>query len=175
MTTMLGRLRGGFARLRYLRATLWLLPVEAAVLSMLGGVASYMAADSRPDMGGDYSMFVAFNLYLLAITAGRLGVGAWEATRESYSVLRPLALLLWLVTLAVTLIMPANLLFIGRSAMGYDHCFRFKCYALLPFIPPIITGVVVIAVLAPTSLLWFRLAKPRPPQPPRRPSRPAPE
>lgn len=174
--TMLGRLRAGFSRMRYLRATVWLLPLEAALLSLLGGAAGVgdAAQHARGDDAG-YMLFVAFTIYLLAITIGRLGVGAWEATRESWRVLRALGLLLWLVTLAVALVMPFNQLFMSRSEMGYDVCHVWRCYVLLPFIPPLFTGAAVTVLLAPASLLWFRLARPRPPRPPRRPSRPAPE
>ncbi len=176
MELMLATLRAGLARLRYVRATLWLLPLEAFIVSVLAGMPSHPGkGDAALDADVSFGMFVAFIIYLLAITAGRFAIAAWEATRASYSVLRALGLLAWLVTLVVTLMMPVNLLFVSRSAMGYDHCFAFKCYAVLPFVLPIISGGLVLMLLAPTSLLWFRLAKPRPPVPPRPPSRPAPD
>ncbi len=156
------RLRAGFARLRYLRATLWLLPVEAFVLSVLGGVADPSAREyANRDHDVHFEAFIAFNLYLLEITAARWCIGAWEAARPSYSVLRGLALLLWSVALAVSVLMPVFVLYLGAADLGYDRCDALKCQILLPLIPPLITGMLVYGAVLPTSALWLWLARPR--------------
>jgi hypothetical protein len=156
----------GLGRLRYLRASLWLLPIQILTVSILVGVSRVGPKDDIGSLHETYfAASVALGIYIAVITLSHFGIGAWSAARGSYDALRCTAHQVLAVLIVLLVLIPVYVVVIDPSIMNYFACPTLKCSILAPLGATLLCVVLALGAVIPTSILWFLLAKPKVPSP----------
>lgn len=150
-----------FSQPRYIRASLWLLPIELIAIDLLFGAGQKVSVDNvKFPEGTRLLIMTALGLYIAAITVGHLGVSAWLAKRNRYGVTRGI-----LMNSALMLVLAATftcvcVMVVNPAPIGYPPCDTARCYTYY-FLGITGASTALAQVFAfPTALLWFWLAKP---------------
>jgi hypothetical protein len=156
---------------RYIRASLWSLPIEFIAIDLLFGAAQKVSVDNvKFPEETHFLIMISLGLYIAAITVGHLGVSAWLAKRNIYSVIR-----CTLLNSAIILVLAASfssvyVIVVNPSPGDYPPCETVRCYTYNFLGMAGIGAGFAEAFALPTCVLWFWLAKPRTPNPaPNRP------
>lgn len=155
-----------FNQLRYIRASLWSLPIEFIAIDILFGAGQKVSVDNvKFPEGTRLLIMTALGLYVAAVTVGHLGVSAWLAKRNTYSVTRGI-----LFSSAFMLVLAASfssvyVMVVNPAPGDYPPCDTVRCYTYYSLGIAGASAALAQVFALPTGVLWFWLAKPATPKP----------
>lgn len=156
----LATIQAALAPLRYGRASLWTALFQLIAGSLLWGVSQPGKGPYGTDPDVLFFGTLAFWTYLAAVTLGHVGLGAYLVARGRYSTLRAWALQMLAVVLVLLALVPASIVVLAPATLGFETCPTLQCAVLILLGVVPIVAALVLAGVAPISLLWFFLARP---------------